>query len=705
MALSLSGGVMFDLLEYVQNKLAEYGGRMQAIIETNMKSTNVDANMELLKVMKLENEMEKISLIVDWLRKMIIQSELSQMEDSLKELLSTMQKFKVEAKSDTFRVNKPLLQVGDFVYVLSQPVPTWERGIIISYTEQEDIDGYGPRRVYSVVFVTGERSDVEDYQVILEKEYFISKDTKESDWKGVKHIVDKDSRDQWAREVGWYAADFEGIEEPFVHLSDALQAYDTNQAQIKRGDLKESDLNHPKDWAALKDDVIKDLNMVLRLMLLYERISDPNMKMICRVLMQPDRIQFGFAWKEAFGNFGSRYRLYLFAIMNQSAVVSVCQFTQLYLHLPVIHSYFVIVDVLYCPQGISIDQICCFFIGAEGCLDKFLRTVPLFHEAHEAIRQYHSDQDIMTAYLNKNRPEDADQFMFIQCKEGNITCRKVVHYGEPLKEFLTRYAEDRRTSIKSLRIKHNERTLFLSSVGKKTWYDLGINEDDKLDIAIMQSTATEAIANDQPKQTSPKGKNKKKNKKHKKSKKKRTQPLVIQKTEVELKVEHSKLLGKVYEEAEPTFKEIRQRLNVLNLERTKPKQKKVQTKKAESAVEVVDNPLDDGQLGGKASKTQFIIQVGEVSNLYKTTKHSSGGRGRRQEDTLIDLHGLTAKEAVYRLDKSLPTWIETAMKGTYPFVIPVKIVCGGGSQILAEVVENWIKQNDNVANAPKNMYS
>jgi len=94
-----------------------------------------------------------------------------------------------------------------------------------------------------------------------------------------------------------------------------------------------------------------------------------------------------------------------------------------------------------------------------------------------------------------------------------------------------------------------------------------------------------------------------------------------------------------------------------------------------------------------------------VSNLYKTTKPSSASRGRRQDDVMIDLHGLTAEEAVYRLDKSLPDWIETAMKGTYPFVIPVKIVCGGGSQILAEVVENWIKQNDNVANAPKNMYT
>ena len=143
----------------------------------------------------------------------------------------------------------------------------------------------------------------------------------------------------------------------------------------------------------------------------------------------------------------------------------------------------------------------------------------------------------------------------------------------------------------------------------------------------------------------------------------------------------------------------------MNLERTKPKQRTSPSKATKPVEVLLDNPLGDDQLGGKAGKTQFIIQVGEVSNLYKTSKQSSGGRGRRQDDIMIDLHGLTAEEAVYRLDKHLPTWIETAMNATYPFVIPVKIVCGGGSQILAEVVENWIKQNDSVANAPKNMYS
>jgi len=283
------------------------------------------------------------------------------------------------------------------------------------------------------------------------------------------------------------------------------------------------------------------------------------------------------------------------------------------------------------------------------------------------------------------------------------TRRHAVECNDPLKELLVDYATETNVSIKSLRIKHNGTTLFLSSIGKKTPLDLGIEEDGVLEITIMQSTQTETTANEQPKQQSPKGK--KKNKKHKKSKKKR--PVQIAPPEDEEEKDRKQWmfsLYRVFAEAEPTFKEIRQRLNAMNLERTKPKQRTSPSKSTKS-VEVVDNPLVDDQLGGKAGRTQFIIQVGEVSNLYKTIKPSSASRGRRKDDIMIDLHGLTAEEAVYKLDKHLPGWIETAMKGTYPFVIPVKIVCGGGSQILAEVVENWIKQNDHVANAPRNMYS
>jgi len=254
------------------------------------------------------------------------------------------------------------------------------------------------------------------------------------------------------------------------------------------------------------------------------------------------------------------------------------------------------------------------------------------------------------------------------------------------------------------------KTLFMSSIGKLTL------EEFLQDKTYMHTPniiiVTPKVEQRQEKQqrmplanTTNIRSKKNKKKKHKKSKKKR--PVHIAPPEDEMEKAKKKWmfsLYRVFAEAEPTFKEIRQKLNAMNLERTKPKQKKAQSKTTKP-VEVVENPIGDGQLGGKAGKTQFIIQAGEVSNLYKTTKHSSAGRGRRQDDIMIDLHGLTAEEAVYRLNKHLPDWIETAMKGSYPFVIPVKIVCGGGSQILAEVVENWIRQNDNVANAPKNMYS
>ena len=163
-------------------------------------------------------------------------------------------------------------------------------------------------------------------------------------------------------------------------------------------------------------------------------------------------------------------------------------------------------------------------------------------------------------------------------------------------------------------------------------------------------------------------------------------------------------MASVFVEAEPIFKDIRQRLNEMNLKCSKKKTRSpraIQTKHVPVVFQPVDNPPEDG-LKGKAGKTQFIVNVGEMSNLYKTTNKqtSVGGSERKQDDMMIDLHGFTAKEALSKLDESLPSWIETAMKGTYPFVIPVKIVCGGGSQILAEVVEKWIKQNDNVANAP-----
>ena len=167
---------------------------------------------------------------------------------------------------------------------------------------------------------------------------------------------------------------------------------------------------------------------------------------------------------------------------------------------------------------------------------------------------------------------------------------------------------------------------------------------------------------------------------------------------------HSKDISRVHEEAESIhFKAIRQRLNDMHLDRTKPKVKKSRASK-DSPPKSVANLLPDG-LGDKAMKSRFVVHVGEVQNLYKSTKPSKRCKSPQaaHQNITADLHGLSKDNALETLNKLLPEWIDVAMWGEDPWVIPVVIVCGKGSQTLSEVVEDWIEGNERVANAPKNM--
>ena len=80
---------------------------------------------------------------------------------------------------------------------------------------------------------------------------------------------------------------------------------------------------------------------------------------------------------------------------------------------------------------------------------------------------------------------------------------------------------------------------------------------------------------------------------------------------------------------------------------------------------------------GKAGKVSYPVHVGKKANLYKTSKSPN------TTPLIVDLHGCTSDEAFAKLDSSLPQWMETAMKDEYPWVVPVDIICGGGSQILS----------------------
>ena len=157
----------------------------------------------------------------------------------------------------------------------------------------------------------------------------------------------------------------------------------------------------------------------------------------------------------------------------------------------------------------------------------------------------------------------------------------------------------------------------------------------------------------------------------------------------------------VLNEIRPQLQVIRRHLDSLTLERQNPKQRKDPQEAQSTGKENFTNNVSTS--GGKAGKVAYPILVGLATNLYISSK---GKNARRSRDKIVslDLHGLSKRKALDKLKKSLPQWVDVAMKGTHPFVIPVDIICGGGSQELSEVVATWIRNEKQVANRPKGYF-
>ncbi|KAL9179151.1 hypothetical protein ACHAXT_000193 [Thalassiosira profunda] len=540
---------------------------------------------------------------------------------------------------------KPVLRAGETVNAKwrqgdSSGALSWMRGKVESSQCFED-RGYGPRREYCVRFDNGDvRDGIAEDQLMSEKTAGLINEPK---WIGVEHRFDTESTDPWASNMGWFVAKIDGIEEPFTHLTDALRAFDAQTVACKGVGTEEGDLNIPYDWHTLAREY-KD----------------------CEEICQEDN-----------ATHVREQRLYLFALTQQCV-----------------------------EAGIDFDQLCRFFIGAEGNIDIFLRSVPVFREGYYAASE---GLNGMMAYLEDQAPAIKEKYVFVYLADANDGSGQLqpVERASPLKFILMVWAQDRNVSVKSLRIEHNGRTIFMSSIGKKTPEALGLEDDDVIKISVMHQAPPATAPKEEP-QRKPQQRQKSKGKGKKaktKSKKKRPHNIELPVNDEERdKKQWLDAISRVFVEADPQFREIRQRLNALSLQRTAPKQRKSRPKE-EATAEAVDNPPSDG-LGGKAGKSQFIVQVGEVSNLYKTAKPSTARKqSSGQISREVDLHGCTVDEALAKLDDCLPDWVDAAMKGEYPWVIAVRIVCGGGSQTLAEAVEGWIRQSPNVSNAPKNLFS
>jgi hypothetical protein len=283
-----------------------------------------------------------------------------------------------------------------------------------------------------------------------------------------------------------------------------------------------------------------------------------------------------------------------------------------------------------------------------------------------------------------------------------------------LRPIFNSFCTKRGVKLQQLRLTYRGKTMFLSDMKNKTPKQLAMLDDEKNEEAIFVVVEPEPdemqvdSAPVRPQKTKQGGKMKKKGKgggRASKTKKERNNPDEPVMSVEDYKRSHSMILTKLHEEAQPRLKDIRTKLNALDLERQPPKSKSKGIKKC-TTEEPIDHTLPGDGVGGKAGKSFFVIQVGEVQNLYKTTKLSFSlayfsQQGQSCVPTL-DLHGCTREEAVLRLNESLKEWVDTAMKGYDPFVITAVIICGCGSQVLMETVQEWIKSTSQVRNAPKN---
>jgi hypothetical protein len=150
------------------------------------------------------------------------------------------------------KIRKPLYPIGSYVCAAWWPSPQrkskpkFYHGVVKNYTFKKDRDyGYGPLVLYDVLFDDDAVScGIEDCYVYL-KEDFEKLDKK---WRGVKDVYDRESKDRWAKEIGWFRVKVDGVSREFPRLMEAIREYDRLVVQSKGHETAAADLNLPSDW-------------------------------------------------------------------------------------------------------------------------------------------------------------------------------------------------------------------------------------------------------------------------------------------------------------------------------------------------------------------------------------------------------------------------------------------------------------------------
>ena len=110
-----------------------------------------------------------------------------------------------------------------------------------------------------------------------------------------------------------------------------------------------------------------------------------------------------------------------------------------------------------------------------------------------------------------------------------------------LKEVFTEYSEKRGVSLRSLRFSSDDKTLFLSQVGKRTLEEIGMTDQNVIVVHdLIKQDKKDINGSNNQKEPPSQGKKKQRAKKAKKVRKQKVVPIKIEKTEEELKIEVSR---------------------------------------------------------------------------------------------------------------------------------------------------------------------
>ena len=155
---------------------------------------------------------------------------------------------------------KPQYKVGD---VISGPYwdpdtdpkrkcPTWYNGKIAKVKVVNTLSPYGPICKYDIKFDDGDFvADVPEQMVFTQTDYELSHDYTDGKFKLIHHVTDNNTKDNWAKLVGYYVLTLNKEEEKFTFLTDAVEKHDKSVVERKGEKTTKADLYQPKNLKAL----------------------------------------------------------------------------------------------------------------------------------------------------------------------------------------------------------------------------------------------------------------------------------------------------------------------------------------------------------------------------------------------------------------------------------------------------------------------